>query len=125
MTNFRFNPKERIITCVAEIIGPKQNFSLKMIIDTGATYTMIPKFASQIIGLPQDGSYIEIVTGTKVEKTLFTNIPIFKALGFEYRNMPVLIHDLPSQINADGLLGLNFLKKAKTIIDFSKNQIVI
>ncbi|MEI7998951.1 MAG: retropepsin-like aspartic protease [Candidatus Omnitrophota bacterium] len=108
---------------MAEIIGPKQNFSLKMIVDTGATYTMIPKFAAVIIGIDLQGRNIKIATGTKVERATLVNIPLFRAFGVEFRNFPVLVHDLPPQIKADGLLGLNFLKKSKAIIDFSKNSI--
>lgn len=44
-------------------------------------------------------------------------------LGVEIKNMDIVCHDLPPQSPVEGLLGLNFLKKAKVIIDFSKNTI--
>ena len=125
MTAYPFDPKENVISCLVEIIGPKQNFSLKMVVDTGATYTIIPKFAAEIIGIGQHGRIIQIATGTKVEKAILTSIPLFKAFGVEFRNFPALIHNLPPQIKADGLLGLNFLKQAKAVIDFKQNKIFI
>lgn len=125
MTIFQFNPKDNVIVCVAEAIGPLKEYNLSMIVDTGASYSMIPKAVAKIIGLTGYYQSVEIATGTKIERVSKSSIPIFKAFGFEYRNMSVLIHDLPSQIKADGLLGLNFLKKSKATIDFSKNLIKI
>ncbi|MBA7511632.1 hypothetical protein ES705_03628 [subsurface metagenome] len=41
----------------------------------------------------------------------------------EVKNMDVVCHNLPPESAVEGLLGLNFLKSAEAIIDFSKNII--
>jgi len=125
MPQFKFDPKQSIIICHAEIAGQKVELSLKMAVDTGATYTMIPIEAAVAIGcdpLRSQGK-IEITTGSSTEYVSIITIPKFRAFGVEIKNMKVICHNLPPQSPVEGLLGLNFLKKAKAIIDFSKNII--
>ncbi len=125
MAEFKFNPKQSIIICHADIVGPKVELSLKMALDTGATYTMIPAEAAVAIGCDplRSRRKIEITTGSSTEYVPVITVPKFRALGVEIKNMDVVCHDLPPQSPVEGLLGLNFLKKAKVIIDFSKNTI--
>jgi hypothetical protein len=42
MNKFHLNTKLGIILCHAEISNPDQPFVIKMALDTGATYTMVP-----------------------------------------------------------------------------------
>lgn len=125
MAEFKFNPKQSIIICHADIIGLKVELSLKMALDTGATYTMIPVEAAVAIGCDplRSRRKIEITTGSSTEYVPVITVPKFRALGVEIKNMDIVCHDLPPQSPVEGLLGLNFLKKAKIIIDFSKNTI--
>ena len=125
MGKFKFNPKQSIIICHVEIIGPKKELSLKMALDTGATYTMVPVESALIIGCDtsQPPHKIEITTGSSVEYVSLITIPKFRAFGVEIANMQVICHNLPPQSPVDGLIGLNFLKSAKIIIDFSKDII--
>jgi len=125
MPEFKFEPKQSIIICHAEIVGQKVELSLKMALDTGATYTMIPVEAAVAIGCDplRSRRKIEITTGSSTEYVPLITVPKFRALGVEIKNMDVVCHDLPPQSPVEGLLGLNFLKKANVIIDFSKNTI--
>lgn len=125
MSPFKFNPKQSIIICHAEIAGAGIELSLKMALDTGATYTMIPIESAIAIGCDplRSQSKIEITTGSSIEYVSIIIVPKFKALGIEIKNMQVICHNLPPQSPVEGLLGLNFLKQAKLIIDFSKNII--
>ena len=50
-------------------------------------------------------------------------IPAFKCFGAELKNIEAVCHNLPPESCVEGLLGLNFLKRAKVIIDFSKDII--
>lgn len=127
MPEFKFDSKQSIIICHAEIVGPKIELSLKMALDTGATYTMIPIEAAVAIGCDplRSRRKIEITTGSSIEYVPITTIPKFRAFGIELKNMEVICHNLPTQSPVEGLLGLNFLKRAKIIIDFSKNIISI
>ncbi len=125
MSSFKFNSQDNFIICRAEVYGKDRSLAFKMIIDTGSTYTLIPRSALALIGNPKLDNMVEITTGSRVESFPLVIVPTFKALGFAIHHFPVIIHDLPLGSPVDGLLGFNFLKKAKAIIDFSKNKIVI
>ncbi len=125
MPEFKFDPKQSVIICHSEIVGPKIELSLKMALDTGATYTMIPSEAAVAIGRDplRSRRRIEITTGSSIEYVPVITVPIFRAFGIEIKNMEIICHNLPTQSPVEGLLGLNFLKRAKVIIDFSRNII--
>lgn len=83
MAKFKFNPKQSIIICHAYIIGLKVELSLKMALDTGATYTMIPVEAAVAIGCDplRSRRKIEITTGSSTEYVPVITVPKFRALG--------------------------------------------
>ncbi len=127
MKKFKFNPKKSIITCHVELASRRMELSLKLALDTGATYTMIPIEAAFAIGcnLLKPHRKIEITTGSGIEYVSTVLVPKFKAFGIEIKNMEVVCHNLPTPTPVEGLLGLNFLTKAKLVIDFSKNFILV
>lgn len=90
-----------------------------MAIDTGATYTMIPAEAAIGIGCNL------LHTQKKIEYVPTVIIPKFRALGAKFKNMQVICHNLPAPSPVEGLIGLDFLKKSKLLIDFSENTIFI
>jgi len=98
---------------------------IKLAIDTGASITMISIESALAIGIDPSKSErrIEITTvnGTILVPTV--TIPSFTCLGIEVKNMDVICHNLPPESAVEGLLGLNFLKSAKVVMDFSKDTI--
>ena len=96
-----------------------------MAVDTGATLTMIPPTAAELIGCRRTGRIVTITTGSRQEETPLVIVPVFKAFGVTLRNFSVILHALPAASAVDGLLGLNFLKQARVIIDFSRNEILV
>jgi len=127
MAEFFFDPKHSIIICHGEVIGPKLELSVKMALDTGATYTIIPIEAAVAVGCDPSRSKkrIEITTGSGVEYVPLIIIPQFRAFGMRVKNLEVICHNLPTQSPIEGLLGLNFLNKSKLIIDFSRHIIKV
>lgn len=96
----------------ALLSSPKGNVVLRLLIDTGATYTMIPPKAAMAIGIDPSvvARRIPIVTVSSVEYTPLITVPALKCLGHHLRNVEVACHDLPPPSAVDGLLGLNVLK---------------
>jgi len=124
MIEFPFDPKDNLIVVPVEIHGKSQQITLDMAVDTGATWTIMPIKTCSIIGAIHQRS-ISIVTGSRVESAQLMTIPLIRAFGVDITNFKVVAHDLPSSLLVDGLLGMNFLKRAKLTIDFSKNVIRI
>ena len=124
MIEFPFDPKDNLIVVPVEIHGKSQQITLDMAVDTRATWTIMPIKTCSIIGAVHQRS-ISIVTGSRVETAQLMTIPLIRAFGVDITNFKVVAHDLPSSLLVDGLLGMNFLKRAKLTIDFSKNVIRI
>ncbi len=98
--------------------------TLSMVLDTGATYTMIPFEAAKALGCDPaiTKRKIEIVTASSIEYRPVVTIPLVKAFGLEVRNLDVACHDLPPHAPCDGLLGLNFLRNFNFMFYFPKNH---
>ncbi len=88
----------------------KHSVVVRMLIDTGASYTMIPLKVARALGYdPSVAQRIPVITASAVEYTPLVTVPTMKCLGYQLRNVPVVCHDLPPQSAVDGLLGLNAL----------------
>ena len=94
----------------AHLTGTK-NALVRLLVDTGATYTMIPLKVAMAVGCdPAIATRrIPIVTVSAIEYTPLVTIPSLRCLGYHARNVEVACHDLPPQSAVDGLLGLNVL----------------
>lgn len=127
MSKFRLNTTEGIILCKAKVTNAKQSIFIKLAIDTGASYTMISIETALAIGINPSSSkrHIEITTANGVIFAPIIKIPSFECFGIELKNMETVCHNLPPESPVEGLLGLNFLKTAKVVLDFSRNLIEV
>ena len=93
---------------------------VRMVIDTGASFTVIPYEVASVLGLhPEKSSQREeIITASGVIDAPVLEIPLLSALGAEARCFKVLCHDLPSQSRVEGLLGVDFLAYFPPYVDF-------
>ena len=121
-----FNPNDFVITVTASIKNGAYETFAQMVVDTGATYTLISNEVAKKINLK--------VTGTK--KIAFhsasgsENAPVVRveqlALGKStIKNLRVIIHDLPEGAKIDGLLGLNFLRNFRVTFDFKNGKLTL
>jgi len=71
MSKFRFNTKAPVIILIVLLEGKgNSKQKIRMALDTGATYTMIPWKTAEILGLEPELSKerIEIITASGMEK---------------------------------------------------------
>lgn len=59
-----------------------------------------------------------IITGSGVVPVPLLNVDRVEALGKAATNMRVLCHTLPSRAGIDGVLGLDFLRGERLVVDF-------
>ena len=69
--------------------------------------------------------YIEITTGSTVERVAKVVLTRLTALGQHRFGFPVVAHDLPQHAPIDGLLGLDFFRNQILTMDFQKGQITL
>ena len=97
---------------VYAVCQAKRAIVLRMLVDTGATYTMIPRKAALALGVDPATAHqhIPIITASAVEYVPLLRIPIVRCVGLELRNLEVACHDLPAESAVEGLLGLTVLQ---------------
>ena len=100
------------ILCCQVILKAKLGYKiLKLAVDTGANFTLIPARAALDLALKLIPASDEeaIVTANGVIYAPTAEVPLFGALGIELHGFKVLCYDLHSQSRVDGILGLDFL----------------
>ena len=102
--------------------GPSDSKILRMVIDTGATTTIIPPKVAVAIGCDpaESKQRMSIITASGTEYLPVVKVPLVRCLGGEVRMLPVVCHDLPAQSTIDGLLGLDFLDRIPAFQEFRR-----
>ena len=115
---------EGIISVYAQMAGPKTSRSMKMVLDTGASLTMVPpeKVLSLGYSIPVSrDKIVKIFTASGVEYVPIVVIDSLSALGITVRRIEVLCHSLSPDSPVEGLLGINFLSHLPAFADFVKS----
>ena len=121
MPKFRFNTQSPVIILTILLEGKgNSKQKIRVALDTGATYTMIPWKTAEVLGLEPELSKekIEIITASGVEKAPLVTLNSILVLGKRIEGVEVVVHDLPPKSYVDGLLGLKLLVELRLKIDF-------
>lgn len=123
MPKFRFNNKAPVIilTILLEGQGSSKQ-KIRVALDTGATYTIIPWETAEVLGLEPELSKerIEIITASGVERAPLITLKSIVVLGKRIERVEAVVHDLPPKSYVDGLLGVKSLVELQLKIDFGK-----
>lgn len=120
MPKLKFNPAEHSLILSADIKATYPEVA-RLVLDTGASYVVLPWKMVTGIGLKIDPKRtIQITTASAVETVPKIVVPEISVLGKSAKNVEAIVKDLPSDSPADGLLGLSFLKHFKLSIDFPR-----
>lgn len=98
---------------------------VRLLIDTGASYTVLPRKILQRVGcnLNEPDGNKKIVTANGAITVPIVAVPSFNCLGVKQVNYPVVALDLPPNSFTDGLLGMDFLYQVKAVIDVARGEI--
>lgn len=101
----------KILLTYVKLTGPKASKILRMVIDTGATHTMVS--VEKLIAIGYDPARakerLEITTANGVIIAPVIAIKSLESLGIKVSPLKVIGHNLPEPSPAEGLLGLDFL----------------
>lgn len=124
MKNFPLPTDPKVIIIPIRIAGPRTERYVRVILDTGATYTMISPEVLEETGynLSKHIRQVNITTASGIEKAPFYVVSEIDFLGHRLENIEVASHKLPARVPADGLLGLNILKHFNVHLEFLKRR---
>lgn len=110
-----------------KIVGPAGFARVDLILDTGAALTVLSWSVLKVIGYdpavaPERHETITANGIIEVPKLRVESIAIGNA---EVRDVEVICHDIPELAGIRGLLGLSFLKRFRTIIDYREGYLEI
>ena len=96
---------------------------IRMVLDTGAIYTMIPWEITEALSLDKYNykNRIETITASDLEMSPLIKLPEIIVGNSKLRDVEVIVHDLPPKSFVDGLLGLSFLKYFNLNINFQES----
>lgn len=120
MSLLKFNPQLSSIILDTYLEG-KIKLHVKFVLDTGASYVVLPWWIAGGLGLAIDPkNLVSTTTASSVENVPYTTIPKVTVLDKTVKNVPCIIKDLPQESGVDGLLGLSFLRNFYLSLDFTK-----
>ena len=105
-------PPPGLLVVYAELTGPQGRTLLRLALDTGATYTMLPPDKLLVAGYAPVATrrHVEIMTASGAEITPILTVTRLRFLGLTVRQLEVVAHPLPPTSPVEGLLGLNALR---------------
>ena len=125
--SFPLDPAKPILPVDVLVEGPHGRQLLRMALDTGATYTMVPVGMMRAIGYDPAASpaRIEFIAAGSVEYKPLVVVRAVHAYGIRVPRLEVVCHDLPPQSPVRGLLGLNFIKHVSLHLDFPRRLVTV
>lgn len=108
----KLDPHAGLITLEVEVFRRPKSRIVRIALDTGATYVMVPFHVLEALGYAHRKACkkLSITTASGIKTAPLVNLDKLKAMGKTVAAVPAICHDLPRQSPVDGLLGLSFLK---------------
>jgi predicted aspartyl protease len=122
-----FNSKQGPIVVEAEITGPSRSMTVPLILDTGATTSLLKEAVLLALGfdLVSVTDRVQMTTGSTVISVPRVVLTRLTAMGRHQFGFPVLAYSLPAAVSVSGLIGLDFLRNQVLTIDFRAGQITL
>ena len=122
-----FDPHSGLIVVPAVLWGPSGEIAARLALDTGATRSMLSW--DVLIGVGYDPSVsqdrVHVTTGSAVDFVPTVSVLKLRSLEQEREGFPLLCHTLPSSAHVDGLLGLDFFRGQRLVVDFREGTVAL
>lgn len=122
-----FNPKEGLIIIPTRLWGPNGDTVVRLALDTGATATVVNWDIIVLLGYDPAiiSDRVQMTTGSGLEFVPRIIIRKLEGLGKKRKNFPALRHTLPPSTTVDGVLGLDFFRGNKLILDLRRGILTL
>jgi len=114
-----FDPTQGLIVIPTRLYGLHTDTIARLALDTGATGSMINWDVAVLLGYDPASTEerIQVTTGSGVEFAPRIVVKKIELLGRTFENFPILCHTLPPTATVDGLLGLDFFRGVRLVVD--------
>lgn len=122
-----FDPTEGLIVVPTRLWGPTGDTVVRLALDTGATVSVVNWDVVVLLGYDPAiaRERIQMTTGSGVEFVPRLIIEKIEAFGQDRRDFPVLCHTLPPSTTVDGVLGLDFFRGQRLVVDFRTGRVTV
>jgi len=123
----KFDPTQGLIIIPTRLYGLHTDTIVRLALDTGATSSMVNWDVAVLLGYDPASSKerIQVTTGSGVEFAPQIVLKKVEALGRTLENFPILCHTLPPSATVDGLLGLDFFRGMRLIVDLKTGAVTL
>lgn len=127
MRAYKIKTSDRLFFTTAAVKGKNGVVTLTMLVDTGSTYTILPWEYLAPIGYrpPFHTGQARIVTASGLVVAPKVEVEWFSCFGLKLEPFALLAHTLPWNFAKFGILGMDFLQRAKAQIDVGNAQVLI
>ena len=123
---YRLGRQGNLLFCRAAVgRGEDSPLFLKLLVDTGSSSTVLPTRILQRLGcnLDEPLQTMTNVAASGVITAPVVAVPWFNCLGVKKDSFPVIALNLPANTYQLGLLGMDFLREIKAVIDVAEGEI--
>jgi len=97
---------------------------VRMMLDTGAKYTIITPDVDRQLNLGLQGArQVPVTTATRLEMAPLILVDQVDVYGLVLKHVETAVMDLPVALGVDGLLGMSFLKRCRLVLDTPKQAL--
>jgi predicted aspartyl protease len=123
----RFDPEQNLVVVPVRVSGPSGDLIVRLALDTGATRTMLDWEVVVLLGYDPGAvrERVRITTASGVEFVPRVTVEKIETLGEERLESPVLCHTLPPSAMLEGLLGMDFLRGCRLVLDFRSGVVAL
>ncbi|MBI3946962.1 MAG: clan AA aspartic protease [Armatimonadetes bacterium] len=120
-----FNPRRGLIVVTARIWGQRGDAVARLALDTGATSTVIRMELVRRIGYDPAAAagHARVSTGSGAAHAPLFQLDRIEALEQQRGGLTVVAHNLPPWAPVEDVLGLDFLRGQKLVIDFRAGEL--
>ena len=123
-----FNPTKGLVVVAVDVHGPQGSGVAHLAVDTGATETTISRDVLQAVGIDatqRNMGSVRVVTGSGIISVPLVKLDGLDALSQQRADFVVQAHNLPPSLPIDGVLGLDFLRVGRLVVDFRTGFVVM
>ena len=116
----KFDATWGLIVIPTRVYGKQDDTIVRLALDTGATSSVINWDVAMLLGYDpaSEKERVQITTGSGVEFAPRITVKKIEVMRKSLDNFPMLCHTLPPSATVDGLLGLDFFRGKRLLLDF-------